>query len=534
VASRIESLAEPGSIMISEKVFDEIKNQPPLTARSLGEVELKNVKRPMEVFALINEGLVIPTPKQIKSKTGMSYKSIAVLPFVNMSADPENEYFSDGISEEILNALTKIEGLNVTSRTSSFAFKGKREDIREIGTKLNVTILLEGSVRKAGNKVRITTQLINTTDGYHIWSEVYDRKLEDIFEVQDEISRNIANKLREKLTAADINSPFVKSHTNNIEAYNTYLKGNFYFNKWTPADARKAAGLYEEAIGKDPNFAQAHSGLANCYIFLGFLGQLTPKKAYPKAKESVLKALELDENLAESHLSLAMVKFFFDWDWEGAPASFKHALALKPSFADAHHYYGYYLCAIGKFDESITEIEKAHSLDPLSLPINNSVGYTHFAAKRYDEAIVQFEKTLELDPSFRSALENKGWAHVGKGEIDKAIEIFEEVQRQTGHPLKGVAPLGYSYAKVGQMENAKECLKKLKERDRTEKDVSLSIDFAMLYTGLKDFDSAFYHLEKAVDERLGAAVFLRHRPHWDELRSDPRFKELVRKVGLVD
>ncbi len=237
-----------------------------------------------------------------------------------------------------MNALTKIEGLNVTSRTSSFAFKGKREDIREIGTKLNVTILLEGSVRKAGNKVRITTQLINTTDGYHIWSEVYDRKLEDIFEVQDEISRNIANKLREKLTAADINSHLVKSHTNNIEAYNTYLKGNFYFNKWTPADARKAAGLYEEAIGKDPNFALAHSGLANCYIFLAFLGQLTPRKAYPKAKESALKALELDENLAESHLSLAMVKFFFDWDWEGAPASFKHALALKPSFADAHHY----------------------------------------------------------------------------------------------------------------------------------------------------------------------------------------------------
>ncbi|MCZ6776736.1 MAG: tetratricopeptide repeat protein, partial [Ignavibacteria bacterium] len=355
-----------------------------------------------------------------------------------------------------------------------------------------------------------------------------------IFEVQDEISRNIANKLREKLTAADINSPLVKSHTNSIEAYNTYLKGNFYFNKWTPADARKAAGLYEEAIGKDPNFALAHSGLANCYIFLGFLGQLTPKKAYPKAKVSALKALELDERLAESHLSLAMVKFFFNWDWEGAPASFKHALALKPSFADAHHYYGIYLCAIGKFDESISEVEKAHSLDPRSLPINNSIGYTHLVARRYDEAIVQYEKTLELDPSFRNALENKGWAHLAKGEIDKSIEIFEEVQRQTGHPLKGVAPLGYAYAKAGDTERARECLQKLEERERTEKDVSLSIDFAILYTALKDFDSVFYHLEKAVEERLGAAVFLNSGAFWDELRSDPRFKELVRKVGLVD
>ena len=286
VASRIEGLSVSGSVLISEKVQDEIKNHPDFNTKSLGKFNLKNVKRPVEVFAIVNEGLSVPDLKEIEDKNGTANKTIAVLPFVNMSADPDNEYFSDGITEELSNALTKVDGLLVTSRTSSFAFKGKNEEVRKIGEQLGVNTVLEGSVRKTGNKVRITAQLINTADGYHLWSEVYDRKLEDIFAVQDEIARIITNKLREKLTTEGSKESLVKPATENIEAYNLYLKGLFYWNKWTPEDRKKAIKIYEEAIEKEPNFALPYSGLANCYSILGSTSQMDSKIAFPKAKKA--------------------------------------------------------------------------------------------------------------------------------------------------------------------------------------------------------------------------------------------------------
>ncbi len=259
LASRIESLAVPGSIFISEKVFDEIRNQENLTAREMGYFELKNVIKPVRIFAIDNKGLVVPTRDALKGKTKQPANRLAVLPFVNMSADPENEYFSDGITEELLNALTKVDGLQVTSRTSAFAFKGKNTDIREIGIQLNVDRILEGSVRKAGNRVRITAQLINAADGYHIWSENYDRNLTDIFEVQDEISSIIANKLRENLTAREHEETLVKAPTQNLEAYTLFLKGLHFHNKITPNDAKKAIECFEKAITLEPDYAHAYA-----------------------------------------------------------------------------------------------------------------------------------------------------------------------------------------------------------------------------------------------------------------------------------
>jgi len=533
IASRIESLSVSGGILISEKVFDEIKNHPALPAKSLGEFRLKNVKRPIEIFALINKGLTVPSAEDLASKTDTSFKSIAVLPFVNMSADPENEYFSDGISEELINALTKVDGLLVTSRTSSFAFKGKTEDVRQIGSQLNVSRVLEGSVRKAGDRVRIAAQLINTADGYHVWSEVYNRNLEDIFEVQDEIARTITNKLREKLAGSEMREPLVKSPTRNLDAYNLYLKGLFYWNKWTPDDFRKAIMCFEEAIHEEPSFALPHSSLSNCYVVLGSRGQISPKKAYPRAKESALKALELDSNLAESHISLAVVKLFFDWDLDSALKLFQKALELNPSGAAAHQTFALYLSAVGKVEEAVSEMEMAVQLDPLSLHINNSLGDAYFCAERLDEAMEQYDKTLELDPSFRAALEGKGMVYLLKGEIDQSIKVLEEYQKQTKHPLKGVTALGVAYARAGKLEEAHECLRKLKERERTEIDISLSMDFAGLYAGLKDLDNAFYYIEKAVEERVGL-VFLRAHPIWKGLRTDPRFKNLMKKIGFKD
>ena len=262
VASRIESLAVTGSVMISDKIYDEIKNHKAYTTLSMGEFELKNVKKPIEAFVITNKGLLVPKRNELKGKLKETIKSIAVMPFVNMSADPDNEYFSDGITEELINALTRVEGLMVTSRTSSFSFKGKNEDLRAIGSQLNVQSILEGSVRKAGNRVRITAQLIKSADGYHVWSESFDRNIEDIFGVQDEISQTIANKLRTKLSIKEKSEPLVTTYTDNFKAYNSYLMGLFYFDKWTPANAEKAIEHYEHAVAEEPEFILPYVGLA--------------------------------------------------------------------------------------------------------------------------------------------------------------------------------------------------------------------------------------------------------------------------------
>jgi TolB-like protein/Tfp pilus assembly protein PilF len=531
IASRIENISVPGAVLISGKIFDEIKNQPELPAVSLGEFELKNVKRPVQIFAVEKEGLSIPTLQDLKLKRTEAVKSIAVLPFMNMSVEPENEYFSDGITEELLIALTRVEGLQVTSRTSAFAFKGKNEDVREIGSKLNVAFVLEGSVRKAGNKVRITAQLINTSDGYHIWSEVYDRKLDDIFEVQDEISRKITHTLREKLSGGEAREKIVKSPTKNIDAYNLYLKGRFYYNKWSPVDAKKAIKLFEEAIQLEKEFALPHSGLSQCYCLLGSIGQLPANIAFPKAKETAMKALELDDSLAESHSSLAWVRFFYELDWKGAEESYKKTISLNPDSAESHQGYAIFLLVKEKHEESLSEMELAVKLDPLSLPINFSSAFVHYCSGRLDDALKQYNKTLEIYPGYRNALEGKGYIYSRMGEHDKSIKIFKQVYEQTDDPLKGVTGLGYAYAKAGKVEEAEKCLQKLKLREQKEKDVALFMDYAIIYSGLKNFDKVFYYFEKAIDARVGILIMFAD-PEWKDLRSDPRFMRLMEKIRL--
>jgi TolB-like protein/Tfp pilus assembly protein PilF len=536
IASRIESLSVPGGILISDKLFDEIKNHSNLPAEFLGSYKLKNVKAPVKIYALINPGLNIPTEQQLKAKTGFEEKhSIAVLPFVNMSADPENEYFSDGITEEILNALTNIDGLKVTSRTSSFAFKGKNEDIREIGTKLNVNSVLEGSVRKSGNKIRITAQLINTIDGYHVWSEVFNRNLEDIFEIQDEISRKIVNKLRERFSVKSSEESLIKSHTNNLDAYNDYLKGIFYFNKWTPEDITKSVSFFLAAINKEENFVLPYSSLSNSYLISALSGIMKPKDAYEEAKKYALQALEMDNSLTEAHISLALVKMFYDWDWDGALKSFNTALQLNPGAGYVHYYYSLYLRAIGNVEQCVEETEKALSLDPLSLIINKDLGENYVFAERYQDAKDQFIKTLELDSNFRSALWSLGYNYIYMNEYEKALETFLYAQSKTvgdAMGLKGQAPLGVIYALMGKYDEVEKCLKILKEREAANPGTSFNFDFIVIYKALKDYDKVFYYLEKALEERSGGILFIGKHPDWKDIKADPRFKILMKKVGL--
>ncbi len=535
VASRIESLSVPGSVLISDKVYDEIKNQSEIKTSLLGKFNLKNVKRQVEVYAIANNGLVLPTSAQISVKAG-SEKSVAVLPFVNMSADTENEYFSDGISEEILNALSHVEGLQVTARSSSFSFKGKNEDIRQIGTKLGVSAVLEGSVRRAGKKVRITAQLIDTADGYHIWSEVYDRDLEDIFEVQDEISLKIVNRLKENFSVGEKKESIIKPPTENIEAYNLYLKGRYYWNKWNPEDIRKAISTFEEVIHLDHGFAIAYCALSYCYSFLGSTGIMPPGEAFPKAKDYTLKAIELDPNNAESHLSLASIKFFHNWDFDGAEASLNKALSLSLNSSLINQVHGWFLIAKGDFEKAIEKMEQAVILDPLSLPLMCNLADAYCFAGRWEDGLGQYDKVIELDPSFRRGFEGKGMIYLAKGDYEKAIENLEKYQKLIGNPFKGLSSLGHSYAAGGYIDKAIECLDKIKQHEQAEPGVILHMDYAFIYAGLKDYDKAFHYLNKTYDQRMGIAclgmIFCIRYPMLNELHTDPRFKQLMDKIGL--
>ena len=583
VASRVEQLAASGGICVSERVYDDIKNQPGMEAMSLGRIELKNVRRPIEIFALTGEGIAVPKEVPGKKKGGVQTHeerepsetrerpvkaalpwrkraylyggtagllvllivgglylwrspeqvaapaSIAVLPFVNMSADPENEYFSDGMTEELINALSKIEGLRVASRTSAFVFKEKQEDIRAIGEQLNVTTVLEGSVRKAGTKLRITAQLINIADGFHLWSESYERDVQDIFSIQDEISRTIVNTLKVKLVG-EPNRALVKRSTDDLEAYSLYLKGRFYLNKWTETGMKKGIQYFQQAIEKDPTYALPYAGLADSYNVLGAYTFLPPTEAFPKAEAAARKALELDDNLAEAHASLALVRFSYNWDWSAAEREFQRATELNPGYAAARHAYAVYLTAMGRFDEAIAEMKRSQELDPLSLPINSFVGWVFYFARQYDQAIEEEKKTLEMEPNFATAHFILGRAYLQKSMFDKAIAEFQEAITLSGGAGEETAVLGVAFAMSGKREETLDMLQQLKERSKRE--YVPWTRFAVIYAALGMTDEAFDSLQKAYEERSGEMVFLKVDPQWDSLRSDPRFTALLRKVEL--
>jgi len=533
LASRIESLAVPGSIFISEKVADEVKNQTDILLRELGYFELKNVKAPVRLFAVCNEGLIVPSRDELKGKTKPPVNRLAVLPFVNLSGDPENEYFSDGITEELLNSLTKVEGLQVTSRTSAFAFKGKLDDVREIAVKLNVDKILEGSVRKASNRVRITAQLINAADGYNVWSENYDRDLTDIFQVQDEISNIIANRLRENLSLASKGEHLVKSSTKNISAYTLYLKGLHYWNKLTPADTYKAIECFEQAIDLEPNYAQAYAMAAIAYSNLGATGQLKPAKAFGLASQYADKALQLDASIAESHIAKARIYLFYERKWEAAYEVLQKALQLNPAAIDTYRLLGYYYIVVGKKEEAVKILEKALEIDPLSTVINNYLGEAYAMDHRFDDTYRIAEKQLEINPTMRVAIEAKGWSAGMKGDWRQALEFFKEVHRLANHPLKGIAPMGYAYAKLGEKEKAMEIISKLEQRQREEPDTAMDGDLLMVWWALGDHEKSFHYLNNCINKDLNTIFYYLEYPMMIGIKELPKVKELLQNTASL-
>jgi len=531
LASRIESLAVPGGIFISEKVYDEIRNQQNIQTREMGYFELKNVTTPVRIFAIANNGIVVPGRDELRGKTKQTNNRLAVLPFVNMSTDPENEYFSDGITEELLNALTRVDGLQVTSRTSAFAFKGKNTDIRDIAIQLNVDRILEGSVRKSGNRVRITAQLINAADGYHIWSESYDRNLTDIFEVQDEISSIIAGKLH-KMGAAEKTDQLVKAPVKNVAAYTHYLRGLHYLNKLTPADSRKAIECFEEAIALEPQYAQAYAMAAGAYSYLGVTGQILPDTAFEIVTRYADKALQIDDSIAEGHIAKGSAYLFYDHKWKEAFDELQKAIRLNPGAIDGYQLLGYYYLTMGQKQKAVEILEEAEKIDPLSPIISQTLGNMYVFAGRYDEAIVQADKMLDLNPTMRISIEMKGWATGMKGDWETALEYFKEVHRLTNHPLKGLIGLGFTYARLGQEENALEIIRKMEQRQEQEPGSVIDPELAAVWFALGNLDKAFYYLGRAVDKRVGPISYFLEYPQYKSAKKDPRYKELLRKQGF--
>ena len=455
--------------------------------------------------------------------------SVAVLPFEDLSPNKDQEYFCDGLADELINRLTNIESLRVPARTSAFSFKGKGLDIREIGEKLEVENVLEGSVRKEEKKLRITVQLVNVKDGSPLWSEKYERDEVGIFALQDEISLAVVDKLKLKLLGGE-REKLMKRHTENLEAYNLYLKGRYFSNRRTEEDVVKGIEYFRQAIENDPTYALAYAGLADAFTILGAFGLRRPKEVFPKAKAEAKKALEIDDMLAEAHASLGFIIKSYDWDWLAAEREFKRALELNPNSTTTHHSYGIYLSHImGRFDEAITEFKRAQELDPLSFIINATIGTTLTRARRYDEAIEQLRKTIEMDPNFLMAHVWLGIAYCQKEMWEEGIAEYQKAVTMAGDMTLALGCLGLAYGLSGQTDEALKVLNRLNELSK-EKYVP-PLHKAWIYMGLGEKDKAFEHLEKSYLERDPMMDTLTG-PFYDSLRSDPRFTALLKKMGL--
>jgi len=593
IASRIQDLCEPGSVCISERVHEDIKNKAGIKATCIGLKALKNIEQPVNIYSIDKECAeslmkIRKPPREFIQKTreerqGSSRSSlrrkaipgitvvilialiltiiylffhqkpwlqrilsgteeaanidgesawansIAVLPFIDLSPAKDQEYFCDGMSEELINVMTNIPGLKVVARTSAFSFKGKGMDVREIGRKLKVKTILEGSVRKADEQLRISAQLVNVKNGYHLWSKNYDRELKDVFTIQDEIASEIVASLKTKLQPEE-REMIVKKPTKNTEAYQLYLKGRFYWNKRTEEDLQKAIGYFRQAIGMDAGFATAWAALASAYVLLPEYSGLPSKEYNEKARQAAEEALELDHTLAEPHAALGLIKIHTEYDWDGAERELLHAIELNPNSPTAHHWYSFYLRFQGKLDEALAESKLALELDPLSLVIGSNLGWIYYFMRQYDRAKDQFRKTMELDPEFHPAYNGLAEVLAYQGKYEEALAVLGKAGAGGKTDLYGRTLEGFMYARTGRKKEALEVVGEFTAVMQQGRMVSLAI--AAVYGGLEDWDKTFAWLDKAYENREVGLTDLKISPSWEKLRKDPRYALLMKKMGL--
>lgn len=555
VASRVQSLGQENTILISEEVYDKIKNNTSVTAKSLGHFEFKNVGKSMEVFALTNEGLSVPQRKKLEGKlkkknnrqrsilatasvillftiaffiyknftSGLdktSDKSIAVLPFVDMSAGKDQEYFSDGLSEELINLLAKIPELKVIGRTSSFAFKGKNEDLRIVAEKLGVAHILEGSVRKEGNRIRVTAQLIKAEDGSHLWSEKYERDLEGLFKLQDEIAATVVRELELKLLTA----PSVGNPSANMEVYNLILQGNYFFDKLDKDNVAKAVEFYNRALAIDSNDARAWGKLANAISRQSFQNYIDQNTGYETARRAALKAISLDKNYATGYLELADIKLYHDFDWYGAKNAYQQALSLEPGNAeiinglgDAHH-------PVGQLKEAEELYKKSIQLNPLKPITHMNLGNTLTSAGRYEEAIPYFKTVLDLNPQHQRAHMYIGRNYVLIGKPEAALK---EMEKENVEHFK-IFGLALVYHALGRKREADEKLKAFIENYQD----NWSYLIAQLYSFRGENEKALEWLETAYSRRDSWLFWIKNDPLLKNIQEETRYKAILKKMNL--
>lgn len=531
VASRIESLSTPGGIFISEKMFDEVKNMESITAKSLGYFELKNVKQPMQVYAITNPGIVVPSRDELKGKTKTTLNGIAVLPFASMSSDPENEVFCDGITEELINVLAQVDGLQVISRTSAFAFKGKNEDIREIAAKLNVQKIIEGSVRKAGNKIRITAQLINAADGCHFWSATYDRSMEDIFAVQDEISRAIANKLRVNLTAEEHESPIAPVPTENLLAYKKYLQGSLNWDSIQMEVRISSVDLLKEAVEHDPAFANAHALLSTIYSFPGIMGDMDANEARQLAGYHAKKALESQPENPKALSAMAIVKMGA-WEWNEAYELLEQARKINPSEPSVYFALGEYYMLFLQFDKAAEVARKTAEVDPMSARTLAEAARILVYIGKPDLALEYTERSLLLNPQNFLAMQMKGYVAFLKQEYDKAIAVFEENQKIVGDHPYALLALALAYKMATHEEKAQIIRSKFLEMQQQYPNAGFEPLIAYVHLLFGEMEEFYKIFDKAVKDKNMWVIQMYADSFNPSLRTDPHVCAARKKYGL--
>lgn len=487
-------------------------------------------KDPAERFPSIAEFCkALNDDGQIQNRHSPATRSIAVLPFINGSPDPANEYLSDGITDELINALAKVHGLRVPSRSSVFALKGKPQDVRSVGALLGASVVLEGTVRKSGERLRITAQLTSTDNGQLLWSERYDRELEDVFALQDEIASTIVNTLR-ATWFAELQQPSARRPTESVRAYGLYLRGRYAWNKRTQEGVIEAIDFFEQAIAEDPRYAHAYAGLADSYALHVDYRSVPVTEAFARAKEYARQALTLDESVAEAHVSLAWALFIYDFDWSAAEREFRRAIELDPTYATAHQWYSMLLTSQARFEESLIEAHTSQELDPASVSIRRGVGWLYLYARRFEQAHYHLGRAIEMNPFAEETHRVLGLSLALNGQVDEAERVLRASLHLPGAGTLASSTLGYALGLLGRADEAREILRDLEAR--ASHDYVSPVAFAMVYLGLGDKSRALDYTEKALEERRGWLAYVGVNPVFDILRDEPRFRAIVSRMNL--
>jgi len=528
---QLVSRADIAKRLWDSSVFVDVETGVNTAIRKLRQALRDSRESPAFVETISGKGyrFIAPVNAVLSERHQEAIESVAVLPFANDSADPDGEYLSDGITETLINNLSQMWNLRVVARSTVFRYKGKEADPQKAGSDLHVRAVVSGRLLQHGSTLIVRVELMDVATGAQLWGGQYNRQAEDVFLLQGDLSREISEKLQLQLTG-DQKQRLTKRYTEDAEAYRLYLKGRYHWNKRNPEGLQKAAECFRQALDKDPAYSLAYAGLADTYPYLSFFHVVPPRVAMPEAKTAAAKALEIDDHLAEAHVSLGYVSFTYDGDWSTAGKHFEQALALNPADAGAHTFYAFYLSSLGQSEEALAVAKRALDRDPASPAVSHSLAVQFYLARQFDKAIEQAHNTLEMDAHFAISYQVLGEAYLSKGMYREGLLALEQFSGLSRSSATSHALLGYSHARLGEHSAA---LRLIEELDAASQHGFVpALLFALVYAGLDDRDQAFSWLEKAYEERFYRLAYLKVEALWDPLRSDPRFADLLRRVGI--